>query len=81
MSEEVLFNIRTLQGSVIKSLFDTLKEIIHDVVLTFDSTGIRISAMDGSKVSLVHLKLDAEAFEEYHCHKSHEIGINVLNMF
>jgi len=25
MSEEVLFNIRTLQGSVIKSLFDTLK--------------------------------------------------------
>ena len=81
MSEEVLFNIRTLQGSVIKSLFDTLKEIIHDVVLTFDSTGIRISAMDGSKVSLVHLKLDAEAFEEYHCPKSHEIGINVLNMF
>jgi len=25
MAEEVLFNIRTLQGSVIKSLFDTLK--------------------------------------------------------
>ena len=25
MSEEVLFDIRTLQGSVIKSLFDTLK--------------------------------------------------------
>lgn len=25
MSEEILFNIRTLQGSVIKSLFDTLK--------------------------------------------------------
>jgi len=81
MSEEVLFNIRTLQGSVIKSLFDTLKEIIHDVTLTFDHTGIRISAMDGSKVSLVHLKLDAEAFEEYHCPKKHDIGINVLNMF
>ena len=25
MSEEILFSIRTLQGSVIKSLFDTLK--------------------------------------------------------
>jgi proliferating cell nuclear antigen len=79
--ENVNFHIRTLQGNVIKSLFDTLKEIIHDVTLTFDETGIRISAMDGSKVSLVYLKLNAEAFEEYKCSKSHEIGINVLNMF
>lgn len=78
---EVLFNIRSLQGGVIKSLFDVMKEIIHDVVLTFDPTGIRISAMDGSKVSLVHLKLNAESFEEYNCPKTHEIGINVLNMF
>lgn len=78
---DTLFSIRTLQGSVMKSLFDVMKEIIHDVVLTFDSTGIRISAMDGAKVSLVHLKLESESFEEYYCPKSHEIGINVLNMF
>lgn len=77
----VLFNIRSLQGGVIKSLFDVMKEIIHDVVLTFDPTGIRISAMDGSKVSLVHLKLNAESFEEYSCPNTQEIGINVLNMF
>jgi proliferating cell nuclear antigen len=76
-----LFHVRTVQGSVIKSLFDTLKEILHDVSITFDPTGVKISAMDGSKVSLVHMKLNAESFEEYDCPKSYEIGINVANMF
>lgn len=80
-SEDVLFHIRTVQGSVIKSLFDTLKEILHDVSVTFDSTGVKISAMDGAKISLVHMKLNAESFEEYTCEKSYELGINVANMF
>lgn len=81
MDDNVLFHIRTVQGSVIKSLFDTLKEILHDVVLTFDKTGVKISAMDGAKVSLVHMKLDAESFEEYSCEDTYEIGVNVSNMF
>jgi proliferating cell nuclear antigen len=81
MADDVFFHVRTLQGNVLRSLFDTLKEIIHDVTLTFDPTGIRISAMDGSKVSLVYLKLNAEAFEEYVCPVAQKIGINVLNMF
>ncbi|AGE56183.1 putative DNA polymerase sliding clamp 2 [Paramecium bursaria Chlorella virus NE-JV-1] len=81
MDSDTLFHIRTVQGSVIKSLFDTLKEILHDVSVTFDSTGIKISAMDGAKVSLVHMKLDADSFEEYVCEGSYELGINVANIF
>jgi proliferating cell nuclear antigen len=81
MSDEVLFHIRSVQGSVIKSLFDTLKEILHDISITFDPSGIKISAMDGSKVSLVHMKLNAESFEEYTCEGSYELGVNVSNMF
>lgn len=77
----VLFHIRTVQGSVMKSLMDVLKEILHDVSITFDPTGIKISAMDGAKVSLVHMKLNAESFEEYKCDNSYELGINVSNMF
>jgi proliferating cell nuclear antigen len=80
-TSDVQFHIRSVQGSVIKSLFDTLKEILHDVSVTFDSTGIKISAMDGAKVSLVHMKLNAESFEEYKCEGSFELGINVANMF
>ncbi|AGE48407.1 putative DNA polymerase sliding clamp 2 [Paramecium bursaria Chlorella virus AN69C] len=79
--DNVLFHIRTLQGNVIKSLFDCLKEILHDVMLSFGPTGIRISALDGAKVSLVHLKLDSESFEEYKCEHTYELGVNVLNMF
>jgi proliferating cell nuclear antigen len=80
-SDDVLFHVRTVQGSVIKSLFDTLKEILHDVSITFSPSGIKISAMDGAKVSLVHMKLEAEAFEEYVCENTYEIGVNVTNLF
>lgn len=79
--DNVLFQIRSVQASVIKSLADVLKEILHDVSLTFDSSGIKISAMDGSKVSLVHMKLEAESFEEYMCPKTYELGINMSNLF
>ena len=33
--------------------------------------------MDATQTVLVHLKLDAKNFEEYHCSKSTIIGINM----
>lgn len=76
-----LVTVRTVQGGVLRSLFDALKDIVHDVNLRFDSTGIKLVTMDNAKCALVHLKLDADAFEEYHCEGTHDIGINVSNVF
>jgi proliferating cell nuclear antigen len=73
--------MRTVQGGVIRSLFDALKDTIHDVNLRFDPTGMRIVTMDNAKCALVHLKLHADAFEEYVCVGTHDIGINVANTF
>ena len=73
--------MRTIQGGVIRSLFDTLKDIVHDVNLRVDSTGVRLVTMDKSKCALVHLKLDADSFEEYSCDGSYTLGINVTNTF
>ena len=72
---------RTVQGGVVRTLFDALKDIVHDVNLRFDDTGIRVVTMDNSKCALVHLKLHADAFEEFQCEGTHDIGINVANMF
>jgi proliferating cell nuclear antigen len=78
---KILFHVRTLQGRVMKFLFDSLKDIVHDIVLTFDPSGIKVSSMDSSKVSLIYLRLDAESFEEYYCKKSVDIGVHVENIF
>lgn len=79
------FHIRTVQGGVIRCLFDVLKDLLNDAVLVVDSTGIKITAMDQASCILVHMKLAAEAFEEYTCDadplRPYEIGINTANMF
>lgn len=76
-----LLTVKTVQGGVFRSLFDALKDIVHDVNLRFDSTGIKLVTMDNAKCALVHLKLDADAFEEYECEGMHDIGVNVANVF
>lgn len=76
-----LVTVKTVQGGVLRSLFDALKDIVHDVNLRFDPTGIKLVTMDNAKCALVHLKLDADSFEEYECAGTHDIGVNVANVF
>lgn len=71
--------LKTIQSSAFKILIEALKELLTDTCVEFDETGIKIVAMDSSHIVLVHLKLDANKFEYYHCDKKISIGINMLN--
>lgn len=73
--------LKTVQAIAIKSLLEVLKDIINDVNVYFDSSGMKIVAFDVARVTLVHVKLDAENFEEYSCSKDVVLGINVSNTF
>lgn len=73
--------LKTVQATAIKSLLEVLKDIITDVNIYFDSTGMKIIAFDIARVTLVHVKLSAENFEEYSCQKELVLGINVVNTF
>lgn len=76
--------IQTIQGGVIKSLFDSLKDIVHDVVFRIDASGIKLLTMDKNKCALVHLKLDSSSFEKFVCEPpdaTYELSVNVLNVF
>lgn len=77
-NDEFLLNIKTIQSPVFKQVIDSLKDILTDVNLEVDSTGLKIVAMDNTKIVLIHLKLDAEKFEEYYCEKKMYIGICML---
>lgn len=75
-----ILEIQTVQASVFKQVVDALKEILMDVNLEFDETGMKIIALDTTHVVLVHLKLDADRFEKYVCKKKLYVGINMLKL-
>ena len=77
---EYVLEIRTVQSSVIKTLVEALKELLTDVVLEVDESGLRVIAMNKACAVLVHLRLDAERFEYFRCSKPLNLGVNIINL-
>ena len=75
-----LLEIKTVQASTFKQVIDALKEILMDVNLEFDETGMKVIALDTTQIVLVHLKLEADKFETYYCEKKQYVGINMLKL-
>ena len=73
--------IRTVQASAFKILIEALKELLTDTCIDFDENGMKIVSLDNSHIVLVHLKLDAQKFEFFHCMNKITIGVNMLNFY
>jgi proliferating cell nuclear antigen len=84
--------MRTVQSSAFKVLVEAMKDLLTDTPIEFDKTGMKIISMDNSHVVLVHLKLEADKFEYYHCNCKKDdadtdnngkivIGVNMLNLY
>lgn len=87
-----VFELKTVQTSVFKTLIEALKEILTDANIEFhpgesdaddDSKFgfIKIIAMDPTQTVLVHLKLEGRFFEYYNCTRRSIIGISMLNFY
>jgi proliferating cell nuclear antigen len=74
-------HFRTIQASAIKSIFEVLKDIINDVNIYFTPKGVRILTLDTARVTLVHMELNAENFEEYECTQDVIAGVNMANVY
>ena len=79
--ENYLLYIRTVQSQSIKILVESLKEVLTDVNLYFDSNGLKIMTMDNARVALVYVRLMKDNFEEYHCSTKYICGINMIYFF
>jgi proliferating cell nuclear antigen len=62
-------------------MIEALKDILNDINIIFDSTGMKILAMDSTHVALVHMKLYSQKFERFYCPKQKECGISVIRLF
>lgn len=90
-----ILHIRTKKISVIKSVIESLKDILSDACIKFipqkeingkNIGGISIAALNSSMTIYVKVRLDAEKFEYYYCEpdgqQSHiSIGVNMTNFF
>lgn len=78
---EPVLLLKSIQGNAIRMLFEVLKEIVHDVCLRIDPTGVKLLTMDGARCALVYMRLRADAFEEYRCEGSHTLGLNMSSVY
>lgn len=76
-----LIEIKTVQSSIIKTLIESLKEILPDTNIEFDQNGIKVLTMDPTHTVLVHVNLNSKNFEHYHCKNKQIIGVNMVNLF
>lgn len=79
MADRVL-DVTTIQSSVMRNLFDVLKDIIYDGNLVFDSDGLKFSAVDGKKTAFVNLHLPDTWFDEYYCEHKMYLGVSLKNL-
>ena len=73
--------LKTIQASAVKSVFEVLKDIINDVNVYFTTKGVHILTLDTARVTLVHMTLGAENFEEYECPADIAAGLNMGNIY
>ena len=81
VSNEYIFELKTVQSSAFRILVEALKEILTDGNIEIDNSGLKIMTMDPSHTVLVHLKLDANKFESFHCPNKITIGVSMLCLF
>ena len=74
-------NIKTEQAGAFRILVEALKEILTEGNFIFDETGVKLMAMDSTHSILIHMKLECDNFEFFHCPKKMVVGVNMLNFF
>jgi proliferating cell nuclear antigen len=76
-----LVYLQTVQAAAFKNLIEATKELLTETNIEFDEKGMRIVAMDESHTVLVHLRLNADKFEEYICNEPRIAGVSIPNLF
>jgi len=79
-----IYNFQTLatliQGQTLKKIIDSIKDLVSEVNIEANPSGLSLQAMDSAHVSLVSLQLNETGFENYRCDKPITLGINLNDL-
>jgi proliferating cell nuclear antigen len=77
-----ILTIKTVQIQPFRTLITALKDILIETNIEFSKKGIKICSMDKTHTILIHLILNANNFEMYHCKKDRIlIAVNMQYFF
>jgi len=79
LESECSFFCSTVQGSTIRGVLETLKDVVYEACFKFTRDGIKLITLDSSKKSLVYLNLHSESFDTYSCESDMVIGVNLAS--
>ena len=81
MSPNIIMELRTIQASIIKNLFESIREILVDINIVFTADSIHCTSIDGNKCACVHFRLEMARFEQYVCkEESIVVGVNMFSL-
>ncbi|KAL1200148.1 Proliferating cellular nuclear antigen 1 [Cardamine amara subsp. amara] len=75
-----MLELRLVQGSLLKKVLESIKDLVNDANFYCSSTGFSLHAVDSSHVAVVSLLLRSEGFEHYRCDRNLCMGMNLGNM-
>ena len=78
-SPDYILEIHTVQVQAFKGTLEAIKDLLNECNIHFDSTGMKIKAIDGKHVALVHVRYIEDKFDKYYCERDLSIGLNIAN--
>lgn len=75
-----MLEARIQQGSVLKKVIDSLRDLVNEANFEFTPSGITLQSMDSAHVILVSLLLRSDGFENYRCDRTIPVGINMASL-
>lgn len=64
----------------IKAIIQTLTKLVDEALFEIKPEGIKLTAVDRAKISLINIDLPAEMFKEYEVHEEYKFGFNTQYM-
>lgn len=75
-----MLEARLKHATTLKKLLDSIKDLVTDVNLDCNDTGISLQSMDSAHVCLIALLLRSSGFEHYRCDRNLNIGVSLTNL-
>jgi len=75
-----MFEARLVQGSLLKKVLESLKDLLKEATWDCSDSGIQLQAMDNSHVSLVSVNLRADGFDKFRCDRQLSMGMSLESM-
>ena len=79
--EDKKFICQTTDSYIIKTLIESIKDLIEDTNLKISKDGIQILTVDNNKCCIIHLHLVPSNFYFYYCETEFQIGLSLKNLF